>query len=545
MKIALLLAVLFVGVNAAPNSREFTGKRWVVLCAGGAGWGNYPFQASIYHAYHIFLNHGIPEENIIVMHPDDLANNKANPTPNIVVNQVNGTDVYHGVPKHYVGKDVTPKNFLGILKGDSELKAAGKRVVESGPDDHVFVFFMDHGSTGGHFSDYWYSDSETKDFNSETIETQFKFIASHTKVLLNNEKEEAQHYGDLSVGQLTLAEFFVDNSEKLRYTQELKNILNGRQYADNHLRQYVQSIESLTGLGANVILNGKLELNNRDCYQKFVETFSDKCFNLGQTLCTTLVQVVVSVRPNHQHWRVARDVGVACVVKDYDKLQHYIRVYNYSERNVCTEQRLYASFAYRAALDMFHVFEGSDSMVGLNFADCDDAIRFQEVVTQCLRERKFFDRFGEIGKPEKFIHLQSLTYVNGVRASTSSPPLDRELMDRMETIGFTKDEMNEKLFKRSIHEYMDTLRRKSIANKRPSIMAPVDTCGASGVGIYPTAPTLTDDMPTPAPRSTVVRKSVSTQTQPTLSIEFLICERFLPVDALPAPTDAMSSATFY
>ncbi|CAG2165848.1 unnamed protein product, partial [Oppiella nova] len=391
-------------VTGLPKSSEFTGKRWIVLCSSYGGWDNYLFQANVYHAYHMFINHGIPAENIIIMHTDDLANNKLNPTPNIVINKINGPDVYHGVPKHYIKNDVTPKNFLGLLKGDPELKAAGKRVVESGPDDHIFVYFTDHGGqgfvrfetellyatdlvnvlqkmhqdkryakmlfyleaceagsmfdkvlpnnidvyavasskpdqlswqccydyhrkamVGGHFSNYWYMDSEIKDFNTETIETQFKYLASHKHIqgliVANGTLEEAQHYGNLSIGQMLLADFFgpkqVSNativhrshnkceyvsmndvaiklakinvktatsvSEKIRYTHELKQVLWGRQYADKHLRQYLQSIEGLTGLGANVILNTKLEVNNRDCYHKFVQAFNDKCFNLAQS----------------------------------------------------------------------------------------------------------------------------------------------------------------------------------------------------------------------------------------------------------------------
>ncbi|CAG2107835.1 unnamed protein product [Medioppia subpectinata] len=397
-----------------PGAQEFTGKRWVVLCAGGAGWNNYPFQASIYHAYHIFINHGIPADNIIVMHPDDLASSKHNPTPGIVVNQVNGTDVYHDVPKHYIGDEVTPKNFLGVLRGDPELKAAGKLVVDGGPNDHIFVFFMGHGSVdlnmyiyiahklqesidfprgtlfakdlinelkgmhhaqryakllfyleaidsgsmfdkllpadinvyavtsskpdqaswaccydtvrkayvGGHFSQHWYADNEISDVNIETIDQQFLYISLHNKIdIQNNTFEEAQHYGDLTIGQLTLSEFFGlkkqsynpqitriyngqceyvdqrdiaihlteqnimhsrDNVEKLRYTRELGHILNGRRYADKHLIAMLDAIKPLTGLWATDAISGRHPLNNRDCYKKFVETFSDRCFNLSK-----------------------------------------------------------------------------------------------------------------------------------------------------------------------------------------------------------------------------------------------------------------------
>ncbi|CAG2175825.1 unnamed protein product, partial [Oppiella nova] len=102
--------------------------------------------SDVYHAYQIVGSHGIPDNQIIVFHFDDIADHKLNPTLGVVINRPNGTDVYHGVPKDYVGADVNPKTFLKVLSGDQELANAGRKVLKSGPDDHVFIFFDDHGS---------------------------------------------------------------------------------------------------------------------------------------------------------------------------------------------------------------------------------------------------------------------------------------------------------------------------------------------------------------------------------------------------------------
>jgi len=58
--------------------------------------------------------------------------------------------VYKGVLKDYIGKDVTPQNFINILTGNkAAMKGIGSgKVIESGPNDHVFVNFVDHGATG-------------------------------------------------------------------------------------------------------------------------------------------------------------------------------------------------------------------------------------------------------------------------------------------------------------------------------------------------------------------------------------------------------------
>uniref|UniRef100_A0A8C8ZM15 legumain n=1 Tax=Prolemur simus TaxID=1328070 RepID=A0A8C8ZM15_PROSS len=149
-KAAILLS-LVLGTGAVPiHDPEDGGKHWVVIVAGSNGWYNYRHQADACHAYQIIHRNGIPDEQIIVMMYDDIANSEDNPTPGIVINRPNGTDVYKGVLKDYTGEDVTPQNFLAVLRGDAkavEGKGSGK-VLKSGPRDHVFVYFTDHGSTG-------------------------------------------------------------------------------------------------------------------------------------------------------------------------------------------------------------------------------------------------------------------------------------------------------------------------------------------------------------------------------------------------------------
>lgn len=141
---------LVLGIGAVIDDPEDGGKHWVVIVAGSNGWYNYRHQADACHAYQIVHRNGIPDEQIIVMMYDDIANSDDNPTPGVVINRPNGSDVYKGVLKDYTGEDVTPQNFLAVLRGDAEAvkgKGSGK-VLKSGPRDHVFVYFTDHGATG-------------------------------------------------------------------------------------------------------------------------------------------------------------------------------------------------------------------------------------------------------------------------------------------------------------------------------------------------------------------------------------------------------------
>ncbi|CAG2101915.1 unnamed protein product [Medioppia subpectinata] len=155
MKLTLVLLVTYLVVcNGLPFADQLAANnvdnshKWVVLCAGSNGWENYADQALVYRAYHLFRSYGIPESNIIVMHYDDIAHHSKNPNPGVVINEIGGKNLYHNIPKDYVGTEVNPTNFLGAISGDPELVKRGKKVVKSGPNDNVFVYFGDHGSPG-------------------------------------------------------------------------------------------------------------------------------------------------------------------------------------------------------------------------------------------------------------------------------------------------------------------------------------------------------------------------------------------------------------
>ncbi|XP_022097352.1 legumain-like [Acanthaster planci] len=150
--IQVLLLVLAVSVcysAAAPSARDDKSVHWALLVAGSSGWGNYRHQADVCHAYQVLHNHGIPDENIVVMMYDDIARNENNPHKGVIINRPKGPNVYTGVPKDYTGEQVTPKNFLAILQGEkAAMQGIGSgKVIASGPNDNVFVFFSDHGAT--------------------------------------------------------------------------------------------------------------------------------------------------------------------------------------------------------------------------------------------------------------------------------------------------------------------------------------------------------------------------------------------------------------
>uniref|UniRef100_A0A0D6QUT4 Legumain prodomain domain-containing protein n=1 Tax=Araucaria cunninghamii TaxID=56994 RepID=A0A0D6QUT4_ARACU len=128
---------------------EFEGTKWAVLIAGSAGYSNYRHQADVCHAYQILKKGGLKDENIVVFMYDDIANNPANPHQGIIINNPEGADVYAGVPKDYTGSAVSTDNFFAVILGDKgAVKGGSGKVVDSGPNDHIFIYYTDHGGPG-------------------------------------------------------------------------------------------------------------------------------------------------------------------------------------------------------------------------------------------------------------------------------------------------------------------------------------------------------------------------------------------------------------
>ncbi|XP_062029398.1 vacuolar-processing enzyme-like [Rosa rugosa] len=138
-----------IHVDRGSSNSDTNGTRWAVLVAGSMGYGNYRHQADVCHAYQILKKGGLKDENIIVFMYDDIANNPENPRPGVIINKPDGDDVYHGVPKDYAGENATAANLYAVILGDkSNLSGGSGKVLNSGPNDNVFIYYTDHGGPG-------------------------------------------------------------------------------------------------------------------------------------------------------------------------------------------------------------------------------------------------------------------------------------------------------------------------------------------------------------------------------------------------------------
>jgi len=109
-------------------------------------------------------SHGIPEDQIIHLSYDDVANSPENIFPGKLFNKPTaagtpGVDVYEGCKIDYRGNNVTAANVINVLKGDAA--AAKGPVLKSNENSKVFFYFADHGAPGliaMPVGDYLYAD---------------------------------------------------------------------------------------------------------------------------------------------------------------------------------------------------------------------------------------------------------------------------------------------------------------------------------------------------------------------------------------------------
>jgi len=132
----------------SPSVRS--GSKWAVIAVGSQGSWNYRHQADACHAYHVMRKTGIPADNIILMMQDDIAHGDDNLFPGQLFNRPgdNPPDVYDGCQVDYRGSVVTAKLFLNVILGKESAIPGGGKVLRSGPNDRVFLNFIDHGGVG-------------------------------------------------------------------------------------------------------------------------------------------------------------------------------------------------------------------------------------------------------------------------------------------------------------------------------------------------------------------------------------------------------------
>ncbi|KAL9376536.1 hypothetical protein Peur_030656 [Populus x canadensis] len=287
--------------NDDNSDDDSTGTRWAILLAGSNGYWNYRHQADVCHAYQLLRKGGLKEENIIVFMYDDIAYNSENPRPGVIINSPQGEDVYKGVPKDYTGEDVTVGNFFAAILGNKTALTGGSgKVVDSGPNDHIFIYYTDHGGPGvkrrtsndnspygSHVMQYGdvglSKDNIFLYMGTNPANDNFTFMDEN--LLRPRSKAVNQHDADLVHFWDKYHKAPEGSSRKVEAQKQFVEAMSHRMHIDHSIKLIGKL---LFGIGkASEVLNairpaGQPLVDDWDCLKTLVRTFETHCGSVSQ-----------------------------------------------------------------------------------------------------------------------------------------------------------------------------------------------------------------------------------------------------------------------
>ncbi|KAI4220666.1 MAG: hypothetical protein L6R36_007455 [Xanthoria steineri] len=136
----------FATTPLPPPSTQHT-SNWAVLVSTSRFWFNYRHLANVLSLYRTVKRLGIPDSQIILMLPDDMACNPRNAFPGTVYNNADrALDLYgDNIEVDYRGYEVTVENFIRLLT--DRLPAEFPRSKRLGTDagSNLLVYMTGHG----------------------------------------------------------------------------------------------------------------------------------------------------------------------------------------------------------------------------------------------------------------------------------------------------------------------------------------------------------------------------------------------------------------
>jgi phosphatidylinositol glycan class K len=141
--LATLLPLLF---SAAPALAEHT-SNWAVLVSTSRFWFNYRHLANVLSLYRTVKRLGIPDSQIILMLPDDMACNPRNAFPGTVYSNADrAVDLYgENIEVDYRGYEVTVENFIRLLTDRLDEDVPRSKRLGSDSGSNVLVYMTGHG----------------------------------------------------------------------------------------------------------------------------------------------------------------------------------------------------------------------------------------------------------------------------------------------------------------------------------------------------------------------------------------------------------------
>ncbi|KAI9903411.1 hypothetical protein N3K66_002763 [Trichothecium roseum] len=141
---ALLLAVtvLFAGFVLGEHT-----SNWAVLVCTSRFWFNYRHLANVLSIYRTVKRLGIPDSQIILMLPDDMACNPRNAFPGTVYsNSDRAVDLYgDNIEVDYRGYEVTVENFIRLLTDRVGAEMPRSKRLLTDEKSNILVYMTGHG----------------------------------------------------------------------------------------------------------------------------------------------------------------------------------------------------------------------------------------------------------------------------------------------------------------------------------------------------------------------------------------------------------------
>lgn len=131
----------------APLAAAEHTSNWAVLVSTSRFWFNYRHLANVLSLYRTVKRLGIPDSQIILMLPDDMACNPRNAFPGTVYNNADrALDLYgDNIEVDYRGYEVTVENFIRLMTDRvSEDMPRSKRLMTD-ERSNILVYMTGHG----------------------------------------------------------------------------------------------------------------------------------------------------------------------------------------------------------------------------------------------------------------------------------------------------------------------------------------------------------------------------------------------------------------
>lgn len=147
----LLLTVLSQVVDTENAERIISESghtnNWAVLVSTSRFWFNYRHIANVLSLYRTVKRMGIPDSQIILMLPDDIACNPRNAAPGTVFNNMNqAIDLYGDlIEVDYRGYEVTVENFIRLLTDRWDEDHPRSKRLLTDENSNIFIYMTGHG----------------------------------------------------------------------------------------------------------------------------------------------------------------------------------------------------------------------------------------------------------------------------------------------------------------------------------------------------------------------------------------------------------------